>query len=239
VVETRERVVAAALRLFREEGFEATTMRRIAAEAGVSLGNAYHYFGGKDDLVRELYLVVQREHRELAGPRLRRGGSLTGNLRVALHAGLDVLGPYHGFGGAFLAVALPPASRHSPFSADSTAVREQAVGLMRDVVGASRGRPTGPLADRLPTLLWLLYLGVTLHWVTDPTPDQQRTRRLVDATAPIVTRLVGLARLPGGRRLVTDVGRVMDLVAEPTPVPDPPGEPAGAPEGRTSERVGR
>jgi len=213
--DTRDRLVATALRLFREDGYQATTRRRIAGEAGVSLGNAYYYFASKDDLVHELYLAVQREHRELAGPRLRRGATLTENLRVVLHTGIDVMTPYHGFGGSLLAVALPPSSRHSPFSADSTDARQQAVSLMREVVTISRGQPSGALLDRLPTLLWLAYLGVTLHWVTDASPDQVRTRQLIDGVTPIISRLVGLARLPGGRRLVTDIGRVMDLVGAP------------------------
>ncbi|MCW0194280.1 MAG: TetR/AcrR family transcriptional regulator, partial [Rhodococcus sp.] len=34
-IETRERLVETALRLFRDEGFAATTMRKIATEAGV------------------------------------------------------------------------------------------------------------------------------------------------------------------------------------------------------------
>ncbi len=212
---TRDRVVETALRLFREEGYQATTMRRIATEAGVSLGNAYYYFASKDDLVHELYRAVQREHRELARPRLRHGAGLTENLRTVLHAGIDVMSPYQGFGSTFLTVALPPSSRTSPFSADSGVAREQAISLMREVVTVSRGRPTGALLDRLPTLLWLAYLGITLHWVTDSSPGQVRTRQLIDGVTPIVTRLVGLARLPVGRRLVTDVGRVMDLVTAP------------------------
>jgi AcrR family transcriptional regulator len=221
MTETRDRLVDAALRLFREDGFQATTMRRIATEAGVSLGNAYYYFASKDDLVDELYLVVQREHRELAGPRLRRGATLTENLRVVLHAGIDVMTPYHGFGSSFLTVALPPSARSSPFSAESAAARQQAIGLMREVVSISRGRPSGVLLDRLPTLLWLAYLGVTVHWATDSSPEQARTRQLIDGVTPIISRLVGLARLPVGRRLVTDVAKVMDLVgapAEPVPV---------------------
>jgi AcrR family transcriptional regulator len=213
--ETRDRLVETALRLFREDGYQATTMRRIATEAGVSLGNAYYYFGSKDDLVHELYLVVQREHRELARPRLRRGATLTENLRVVLHAGIDVMTPYQEFGSSFLTVALPPSARSSPFSADSADARQQAIGLMREAVTISRGRPSGALLDRLPTLLWLAYLGITLHWVTDSSPGQVRTRQLIDGVTPILARLVGLARLPVGRRLVTDVGAVMDLVSAP------------------------
>lgn len=212
---TRDRLVDTALRLFREDGYQATTMRRIATEAGVSLGNAYYYFASKDDLVHELYLVVQRDHRELARPRLRRGATLTENLRTVLHAGIDVMAPYREFGSSFLTVALPPSSRSSPFSAESTDARQQAIALMREAVTSSRGRPSGALLDRLPTLLWLAYLGITLHWVTDSSPDQARTRQLIDGVTPILSRLVGLARLPVGRRLVADVGAVMDLVGAP------------------------
>ena len=38
--ETRERIFEAALRLFREQGFDETTMRNVAAEAGVATGAA-------------------------------------------------------------------------------------------------------------------------------------------------------------------------------------------------------
>src|SRR4030095_11242796 len=41
---TRSHILATALRLFREHGYEETSMRRIAEVAGVSTGNAYHYF---------------------------------------------------------------------------------------------------------------------------------------------------------------------------------------------------
>jgi AcrR family transcriptional regulator len=37
---TRKQLVTTALRLFREQGYEKTTMRAIAKEAGVSTGNA-------------------------------------------------------------------------------------------------------------------------------------------------------------------------------------------------------
>jgi transposase-like protein len=42
--QTRRAIAEAALRLFREQGYEATTMRAIAKEAGVATGNAYYYW---------------------------------------------------------------------------------------------------------------------------------------------------------------------------------------------------
>ncbi|WP_319447737.1 MULTISPECIES: TetR/AcrR family transcriptional regulator [unclassified Mycobacterium] len=48
--DTRQRVLAAADRLFREQGFAATTVRRIAAEASVSVGTVMGV-GDKDGLL--------------------------------------------------------------------------------------------------------------------------------------------------------------------------------------------
>ena len=50
-VRTRAKILESALRLFREAGFEATTMRQVAGASGVSVGNAYYYFASKEHLV--------------------------------------------------------------------------------------------------------------------------------------------------------------------------------------------
>src|ERR1700761_1388022 len=52
---TAARILDVALDLFRRLGFEQTTMRAIATEAGVSLGSAYYYFESKEDLVMAFY----------------------------------------------------------------------------------------------------------------------------------------------------------------------------------------
>jgi AcrR family transcriptional regulator len=41
----------AAMRLIARDGFEAMTMRKVAAEAGLSYGSLFHYFESKDDLL--------------------------------------------------------------------------------------------------------------------------------------------------------------------------------------------
>ncbi len=56
------------MRLFRESGYDATTMRAIADEAGVSLGSAYYYFSGKEELVQAFYDQIQVEHATAAEP---------------------------------------------------------------------------------------------------------------------------------------------------------------------------
>ena len=60
--QTRSGIVDAAMSLFRSGGYDATTMRAIADEAGVSLGSAYYYFSGKEELVQAFYDQLQAEH---------------------------------------------------------------------------------------------------------------------------------------------------------------------------------
>lgn len=56
-----EAIRRAAIDLIQKEGFEATSMSRIAREAGVSPATIYVYFENKEDLLNRTYLSVRRE----------------------------------------------------------------------------------------------------------------------------------------------------------------------------------
>jgi AcrR family transcriptional regulator len=51
----RERILACALELFAAHGFDATSVQQVVAQAGVTKGALYHYFGAKEDLLFEIY----------------------------------------------------------------------------------------------------------------------------------------------------------------------------------------
>src|SRR2546425_8921197 len=53
--ERSEEVYRAALRLFREKGYHATSMQDIAAAVGLYKGSLYHYIGGKEDLLVQVF----------------------------------------------------------------------------------------------------------------------------------------------------------------------------------------
>ena len=65
--DTRGAILAAARTSFAEKGFERTTMRGIAAAAGVTPGLVHHFFGAKDDLFLEALAVPFDPRRMLAG----------------------------------------------------------------------------------------------------------------------------------------------------------------------------
>src|SRR5215472_414178 len=53
--ERAEEVYSAALRLFREKGYHATSMQDIAAAVGLYKGSLYHYIAGKEDLLVQVF----------------------------------------------------------------------------------------------------------------------------------------------------------------------------------------
>lgn len=59
----RQRLVAAARRLFAAQGYEATTLQQVVAEAQTSIGNCYFYFANKEAL---LLAVAEQFRNEVA-----------------------------------------------------------------------------------------------------------------------------------------------------------------------------
>jgi AcrR family transcriptional regulator len=208
--QTRSAIADAAMALFRERGYDATTMRAVAQRAGVSLGNAYYYFGSKEELIFQFYAHNQAEHEAACRGLLAAETDLGARLRGTIRALLDVLMPYHSFAAAFYKHAAEPTSPLSPFSSKSSEPRRQAIALYREVIEGSSARVSRDLGERLPELFWLYSLGVVLYWVHDTSPGCARTYWLVDATVPVVVRLVAAARVPVLRAALRDVLAVVD-----------------------------
>jgi AcrR family transcriptional regulator len=211
---TRARIVDAAMRLFEERGYEKTTMRAVASEAGVSLGNAYYYFGSKEELVQGFYHRIQEQHALAAGPRLQGLSGFAERLLAAELAFVDVAEPYHQFAGRFFAVAADPASPLSPFSAASEAARLASQRIFAEVVDGSDLKADPRVRQELPELLWLAHLGMVLRWVHDRSEGQATTRTLIRRAVPLVDRLARLSRL---RPLRPVVHEVLDLASDLRP----------------------
>lgn len=64
-IEMRARIQDVALDLFDREGFENVSVEQIAQTAGCSVGNIYHYFKSKDELVIQVTDSVDAQYRVL------------------------------------------------------------------------------------------------------------------------------------------------------------------------------
>jgi AcrR family transcriptional regulator len=83
---TRERICAAARHLFAEQGFDRTSNRQIADEAGLTTGAIYHYFDRKLDIFTAVYQDTQRMVYERFDKAVALAPSFTAKLRALLES---------------------------------------------------------------------------------------------------------------------------------------------------------
>ena len=208
--ETERKILDAALDLFREEGFEEATMRAIAARAGVATGAAYYYFPSKDAIVLSFYEQSCAGMQPRIAAVMDQTKGLEARLRELIRVKLDYFAPNRGVLRALLKNGAEPKHPLSPFSSETKAIREVDFAWFAKVIEDGGVRVPRDLEPELPGVLWLFQMGVIFFWVTDESPGQERSTRLLDLGAKIVTNLVRLSGLP----LMRPVRKVaLDLIA--------------------------
>jgi len=208
--QTRTLILDTALDLLAERGYEKTTMRAIAENAGVSLGNAYHYFESKEHLIQAFYHRTHEEHVAASQPIFEKEKNLKARLLAILRLKIQTLEPYHEFAGALFKTAANPTSPLNPFSDESDPVRHESIELFAQVVDGSNTSVPKDLRAELPYLLWVYHMGITLFWIHDRSPKNRRTYRLVDHTVDLVTKLITLASNPLMRPLRKQALKLVD-----------------------------
>ncbi len=211
--ETRARILNTALDLFRRQGFEATTMRQIAAAAGLAAGAAYYYFESKDAIVLAFYDQAQREMQ----PQLEEALAAGNDLRHRLHSVIDVKLRYFETSRQLLGALsahTDPAHPLSPFNDVNRPIREKDMEFFDRVLTLSNVRDTEDLRPHLPRLLWLYQMGVILFWVFDRSEAQAKTHALLDKSVRLIARLIKLSALPPMRPLRRIAVDLIETVVE-------------------------
>ena len=170
---TRARILDAAIGLFRRQSFESTTMREIAAEAGVAIGAAYYYFESKNAIVLAFYDRSRQEMAPLLDEAVASSRDLKGRLQAMIEVKLHYFLPNRDILAA-LAGRTNPADPLSPFSAQTQEIRAADIAVFAQAIAESRTKVSRDLAAHLPQLLWLYQMGIILFWIYDRSPDQQR-----------------------------------------------------------------
>jgi AcrR family transcriptional regulator len=199
---TRERILEAALRLFADKGYEATTMRDVAREAGASLGLAYRYFASKEEFALALYMRLAEDSEEWARNGLI-GGTIAERFEGAMVVKLDQVFPHRGPLAALLSRALDPDSPISALGEGTAAVREKMGGVFLEVVRGASDAPGEKQAREFGNLLYALHLAILLYWFHDKTPDARATRELVASARDALRYLRPALRLPPMSRVLS------------------------------------
>ncbi|KRE35879.1 hypothetical protein ASG73_14435 [Janibacter sp. Soil728] len=164
-------VLAAATRLFAQQGFEATSVQQIVDAAGVTKGAMYHYFSSKDELLTASYrqlLDRQLEHLvEISGrdlPVVERLRLIAEVLVLTTLADLDRATAFHN-------------SMHLLRAPSRTTIREQRRTFRRTFEDVVReGIASGELREDLSVdLVMFNFMGAIGYLTVWFTPDGPRT----------------------------------------------------------------
>jgi AcrR family transcriptional regulator len=191
---TRSHILSTALRVFRERGLEAATMRELASAAGASLGSAYYYFPSKEAIIQAYYDDVQEEHAHRVGAALAPARlELKDRLRAAFHTKLDILQGDRKLLSALFRYTGDPQHPLSALGDGTRKNRQQSMSVFLAALGDER--LPDDIRAILPSALWALHMGIILYFIYDDSPGQQRTRRLVDSILAFVVRILALVKL--------------------------------------------
>lgn len=204
---TREHLLDTALRLFTAEGYEATTMRGIAAAADCSLGLAYRYFDSKEEFVLALYARMEQEFATYVdtlppAPLAQRFGQI-------MRAKLAHLAPYREAFGALAGATLNPRSNVAVLGDTTADVRQRVSAMFLAVVRGASDAPREPVARDLATALYGAHLALILFWLYDRTPNQRATDELIALVCDALGIVRRLLRLPPLARMLARLVRII------------------------------
>jgi AcrR family transcriptional regulator len=214
--ETGNRILDAALELFREEGFDRTTMRDVAKKAGVATGAAYYYYDSKEALVMDFYRRASADmHPRIEAVLARRG--LETRLRELIQVKLIHFAPNRSVLRALLRNGADPQYPLSPFSPETQQIRDTDIAWFQRILIDCGTRIPKDLAPYLPRVLWLFQMGIIFFWVIDDSTEQERTSRLLQAAAKTVASLIRLSSLPLMRPLRKTALQLIEIVTGDRP----------------------
>jgi AcrR family transcriptional regulator len=210
--ETGQRILDAALALFRQEGFDSATMREIAQKAGVATGAAYYYYPSKDAIVLDFYRRSEAEMQPKIAAALEPLTTLESRLRELIRVKLEHFAPNRGVLRTLLRNGADPQHPLSPFSTETKDIRETDIAWFGRILADCGTRIPRDLEPHLPGVLWLFQMGVILFWVVDDSPNQDRTKQLLELASKSVASLVKVSALPFMRPIRKTALQLIEIV---------------------------
>ncbi len=180
--QTKERIVDAAYRALVKQGYHETSMKDIAAEAGVAPGLALYYFETKEDL---LVATIERACQPVMEAWRQAGMNLTGPLpedadpmvvaRMGFELAKEELRTYRGL--FLLTFDMFGVGLHNPKIAAAVRafIDERRAFIARITQGVIAGMNEAPMAsaDAIAAALWGSLHGIYLQKVMNPDFDAE------------------------------------------------------------------
>jgi AcrR family transcriptional regulator len=192
--QTRRQIFESALQLFRERGFDATTMQDIAKHAQAVKSAAYYYFPSKEAIVQAYYETVQSNQERLCQEVFAQTRHLKTRIAIALHSKIDLAKDDRNLLGVVFRYTGEPEHPLSCLGRGTAEIRRRSTQVFRDAIAEEK--LPNDLKELLPVALWALQMGLLVMFLYDASENQQRTRRMADGALDLTLKLLGLAKLP-------------------------------------------
>ena len=192
--QTRTAIFQTALELFRDHGFDSTTMQDIADAAGIAKSAAYYYFPSKEAIVTAYYDAIQTEQERVCAEIFAQTTDLRLRLEAALMTKFDLAANDRKLLGVIFRYAGEPAHPLSCLGPATADVRHRAMRSFSQALAAER--LPKDLEQILPLALWSLQMGLLVLFLYDSTKGEQRTRKLAAGALNLTHKLLTLAKLP-------------------------------------------
>jgi AcrR family transcriptional regulator len=146
--EIRDRILAAAIRVFSEKGYHSSTIADVVRDSGLSVGAIYTYFSGKDELIRLSCDQIAARGLEQLAERLAPATTTAERMAIAIGLYIETIDDYDGAPGQIsLVQAWAEADREPGVREMLAARRERLVGAGRYLI--AQGVASGELPDWL------------------------------------------------------------------------------------------
>jgi AcrR family transcriptional regulator len=189
-----------------KQGYEATTLRDVAKEAGVSVGLLYRYFPSKLAIVLALYGEMSAEC-VLRSQQLSHG-KWRDRFIFALKMSLEVIKSHRTTFQALIP-AIVGSREEGLFAQSAAASRLPVQKVFQQAVIGSTDAPAHDVAEALGRLLYLVHLAVLLWWLLDRSPKQRATDALISLIQQTLPSMSLTLRLPPVRRFVISADRLV------------------------------
>jgi AcrR family transcriptional regulator len=190
---TKARILETALLLFREKGFDNTTMRDIASACDMAVGTAYHHFDSKDSIVAAYYELVQAKHSADVFEFNKSKHTLKARLEHAFNSKLEIVQNDQKLLGVIMRYVGESAHPLSIFGPGTAHLRQAGTNAFRKALEAE------PLPEDLrelaPTAFWALHMGMLLYFLHDSSGGV-KTKKLVSSALDLALQLLKLTSQP-------------------------------------------
>ncbi len=188
---TRRRLIVTSVEIISRKGFHETTMKEIAAAAGLSSATIYHYFSNKDQI---FYAYFEETHRELSEIIASIPGfsekSLKEKLKIQLTGLLDLYGRNREFIALTQKIIFDsPLQTFSELRSATQIFTSTTESFLLEAVWNSE-IPETPAIRTIANLYWDYVSLVLYYWLKDTSDDCINTRSFIDIALDLFTTIL-------------------------------------------------